>query len=78
VRGQSVKHIFAQKVLHSPIYSIWLTVPDAEEKIVQHVQSAINRDVIRNQLRDFLDNETTERWNLLYKKYRDPKDAWYS
>jgi hypothetical protein len=38
-----------------------LTVPDAEEKIAEHVQSAIDKDVIRNQLQDFLDNEATER-----------------
>lgn len=61
MRGQAVKHIFSQKVLRSPIYSIWLTVPNAEEKIAEHVQSAIDKDVIRNQLRDFLDNEATER-----------------
>jgi hypothetical protein len=61
MRVQAVKHIFAKNVLRSPIYSIWLTVPDAEEKIVAHVQSAIDKDETRNQLRDFLDNEATER-----------------
>lgn len=61
VRGQTTKYIFAQKVLYSPIYSFWITVPDAEEKIVYHVQNAINNDEIRNQLRNFLDNEATER-----------------
>jgi hypothetical protein len=40
---------------------MWLTVPNAEEKIVEHVQSAIDKDETRNELQNFLDREATER-----------------
>jgi len=61
MRVQAARHFFVKDILRSPIYSFYMTVPDAEEQIVAHVQSAINNDVIRIQLQDFLDNEATER-----------------
>lgn len=44
-----------------------------EEEIVERMMRAIEKDPVRKELRKFINNEVTERWFMLYKKYYDPK-----
>jgi len=69
---------YLDKYEKSDLYAEWFYEYDASDQMAEHVASVIRKDEHRVELRQFLDREVTERWNLLYKRYRDPKDAWYS
>lgn len=60
-------------VEYSSLYEYWFHDPDAIEDAVEHIQSTINRDNSRKELRKFIENEVTERWFIIYRKYYDPK-----
>lgn len=69
---------YGDMIEYSSLYEYWFHDPDAIEDAVEHIQSSIDRDNSRKELRKFIENEVTERWFLIYRKYYDPKYNWYS
>lgn len=63
---------------YSKLYEDWFYESDAIEEAVEHAENTIVRDNARKELRKFIDNEVTERWFIVYRKYYDPKYKWYS
>jgi len=80
-KSASVEAFFSEYgdiIEYSSLYEHWFYEPDAIEQIIEHAENSIVRDNIRKEVKKFVENEVTERWFMLYRKYYDPKYTWYS
>ena len=69
---------YSNMVEQTSLYEDWFFDSDAIDEAVEQADGAIVRDDARKELRRFIENEVTERWFMLYRKYYDPKYTWYS
>jgi hypothetical protein len=65
-------------IKYSSMYESWFYDSDAIDEAVEQADNAMIRDDARKELRKFVENEVTERWFMVYRKYYDPKYTWYS
>lgn len=69
---------YGDLIEYSALYEAWFYEPDAIEEAVEQIENTIRRDDSRKELQKFIQNEVTERWFMVYRKYYDPKYMWYS